>query len=85
VADKTDFIFCAVEKESPYLCGIFESDEDTDRLGFLQFRKAVAMIDHCQNKTGLWPSYTNQKTIVSLPPWKMRELEELEGMNGEAL
>jgi len=71
------FRFLVVEKEPPFLSGLFEFDEDCKRLGYLKYRQAVRQIAECA-MAGVYPGYTDHCTVMELSPWERREIDELE-------
>lgn len=75
IADDVAFVFVAQEKTPPYLISVLELDAEAVRLGEQQMRKAIEIFRDC-SETDLWPGYTDDVELVSLPPWFVRRLEE---------
>lgn len=62
------FLWLVVETEAPYLCRLFEIDQDALDAGHAEFRKHLAMYAACK-KSGVWPGYDLGLEIAGLPPW----------------
>lgn len=62
------FFFLAVEKEPPYLIGIYELDLEAQRVGEDLRRRALDGWAECV-RTGVWPGYDPNPVALSLPGW----------------
>jgi exodeoxyribonuclease VIII len=62
------FFFLAVEKEPPYLVGIYELDLEARQIGDDLRRRALDGWAECA-RTGVWPGYDPMPVSLSLPGW----------------
>jgi hypothetical protein len=69
------FVFCAQEKEPPYLVTVFEVDATSLELGRRQSVEARRIYAEC-SRTGVWPGYSTDVELISLPPWVERQMDE---------
>jgi exodeoxyribonuclease VIII len=68
------FFFIAVEKEPPFLIGIYELDVEAVRLGEALRRRALDGWAECI-RTGIWPGYAETPVSLSLPAWAVSKAE----------
>lgn len=68
-------ILVVQEKDPPYLVETFEPDAPSLRVGRMQTRQAIDIYRECR-RTGRWPGYTDDVTLISLPPWAQRQFTE---------
>lgn len=72
-----DFVFIAIERESPYAVNIMQADEITIGLGRNKFRKYLDMYAEC-NRTNNWYGYNGADsaiTVLTPPRWASIEIE----------
>jgi exodeoxyribonuclease VIII len=62
------FVFLTVEPEFPYLASALMLDEDGIVSGEVAYRRNLDTYAQCKRE-GLWPSYSDEIAIVSLPNW----------------
>ena len=74
--DNTFFCFVAVESEPPYLCQVYELDSRSIQLATVRYEKAMKCLTECQT-SDLWPGYTDTLSILTMPPWHLKQLERL--------
>jgi hypothetical protein len=65
------FLFIAFEKEPPFACTVFQLDEMSLAKGREEYKRALKLYAECL-KTNVWPGYTKQMEIVSIPDWALR-------------
>lgn len=70
------FVFVFVEPEPPYLVTVAQLDEEAMEVGRSLNRLAIERYRDC-TEAGLWPGYTSEIELISLPPWALRQLENL--------
>lgn len=66
--DDAAFVFVVQEKEPPYLTTVMELDSLSLRIGAQRNRQALSIFQHC-TETGVWPGYSDDVALVSLPNW----------------
>lgn len=64
------FIFVAVETEWPYAASAVMLDDISRERGAQLYREDLATYARCL-ESGIWPGYSNQIEIVSLPAWAL--------------
>lgn len=64
------FIFVAVEPEWPYAASAVMLDDISRERGRQLYREDLATYGRCI-ESGIWPGYSNQIEIVSLPAWAL--------------
>lgn len=64
------FIFVAIETEWPYAACAVMLDEQARERGAQLYREDLATYGRCL-ESGIWPGYSNQIEIVSLPAWAL--------------
>lgn len=69
------FVFVAQEKTPPYLVGVYQLDEDALSLGRALNRQAIERYRDCV-ESGIWPGYSTDVEVISLPRWAQRQVEE---------
>jgi hypothetical protein len=65
------FLFVFQEKTAPYLITIAELDDDAIRAGRARNRDACEIWRDC-TQAGVWPGYTDDIELITLPPWAAR-------------
>ena len=77
------FLIGAAEKAPPHLVNVFEIYDDPGDdsydwldLGRKDYRSLLATYAQCL-KTGVWPGYSEEPQSMMLPPWALKELNEL--------
>lgn len=76
--DLTGFKFAAIESDPPHAGKVYELDYTAKSEGQQEFRAMLDLYAQCE-KSGVWPMYDDQEEIISLPDWKLRQIEnELE-------
>jgi len=68
------FVFAVQEKEPPYLVTVCELDATALRIGKEQGRRAAEIYRDCK-EAGVWPGYSTDIELISLPPWAARAEE----------
>lgn len=69
------FLFIAQEKEPPYLVGVYDLDDEAVYAGEVAVRRALERYRDCV-ASGIWPGYSLDIELISLPPYAVRQLEE---------
>lgn len=68
------FVFIAVESEWPYAaCAVMLDEEGIDQ-GRRDYRRNLDTYAQCR-KTGVWPGYSSQIELISLPSWAITQPE----------
>lgn len=73
--DDAAFVFVCQEKEPPYLINIIEPDAEALAAGRARNRHAREVYRDCA-ATGIWPGYSSDIELISLPRWATYQLEE---------
>lgn len=73
---KDQFLFIVVEKEPPYAVAVYSLDQDAIDLGRMEYKRDLGMVKDCLEK-GVWPSFTTDITVVSLPEYIRKQVEGL--------
>jgi hypothetical protein len=73
--DDPGFVFVVQEKTPPYLVTVCELDDIAREAGRQRNRRAVERFRDCR-ESGIWPGYSQDVELVSLPAWATRDLEE---------
>jgi hypothetical protein len=68
LATDVPFAFIAQEKTAPYLITVFEVDAQALQIGRARNRQAIEIFRDC-TEVDLWPGYTGEVELLSLPPW----------------
>ena len=71
LGDDPAFLFVFQEKTPPYLITIAELDDDAIRAGRHRNRDACEIWRDC-TQAGVWPGYTDDIELITLPPWAAR-------------
>ena len=66
------FIFIAVEREPPFLIGIYELSPSAVAQGEREVTRALSEYAECK-RTGIWPGYAPEIVMIDLPMWAMEE------------
>jgi hypothetical protein len=69
---RIDFVFLFMETEPPYAVTPVQLDGEYRRLGEVKWERAVRVWARCL-ATNTWPSYVDQITPVSAPPWALQD------------
>ena len=72
--DDPAFVFIFQEKDPPYLVNVVQLDEEARALGRARNRQAIERFRDC-TAAGIWPGYSDDIELISLPPWAARALE----------
>jgi hypothetical protein len=59
------------EKTPPYLVAVYELDALAMEAGRARNRRAAEMFRDC-TEAGVWPGYSSEVELISLPPWATR-------------
>ena len=70
------FLFVVQEKEPPYLVTVCELDGPALEAGRARNRQAIERYRDCC-EAGVWPGYSTDIELISLPPWAARTEEYL--------
>jgi len=73
--EKEAFVFIVVEKEAPYAVAVYQLDTESVEAGRVQYKRNLGMIAECQNWDE-WPAYSSEVEVISLPKWKLNQLQE---------
>jgi hypothetical protein len=73
--EDTAFLFVVQEKTPPYLVTVVELDARAIQVGRERNRRALEIFRDCQ-QSGIWPGYSNEIELISLPNWALRQHEE---------
>ena len=73
--DTAAFVFIAVEKEAPYLTGVYQLPTQWGEMGAVKARRARELFAECTS-TGVWPGYPEEVRLLSPPTWAVYEFEE---------
>jgi PDDEXK-like domain of unknown function (DUF3799) len=65
------FLFVVQEKTPPYLVAVYELDALAMEAGRARNRRAAEMFRDC-TEAGVWPGYSSEVELISLPPWATR-------------
>lgn len=68
------FVFVAVETIWPYAACAVMLDEESVEAGRRKYRRNLDTYAECR-RTGVWPGYSSQIEIVSLPTWALNQPE----------
>lgn len=74
LGDDPVFVFVALEKTPPYLVNVIQLDVTAMRIGASLNRQAIDIFAECTS-TGVWPGYSNDVELASLPVWYERAHE----------
>lgn len=66
------FLFMVQEKVPPYLCSLFELDDENMQIAAEMNRIAREQFAEYE-ASGYWPGYDDGIGVLSLPPWVIRE------------
>ena len=70
-----DFVFIAVESESPFAAKLYRIDEDSFLIGREAYRKALDSYAYCLEMDE-WPAYEDQEIEeISVPSWAIKKHE----------
>ncbi len=71
LAEDIAFVFIFQEKTAPYLVTVVELDAEAVHVGRALNDRALQVYEEC-TATGVWPGYTSDVELISLPPWATR-------------
>lgn len=69
-----DFIFIAIESESPYASKIYRIDPESLEVGESAYREALNKYAYCKQMNE-WPAYDDEIEEISIPYWAMKQHE----------
>jgi hypothetical protein len=69
--DDPAFVFIFQEKSAPYLVNVVQLDDEAMAVGRERMRLACEMFRDC-TQAGVWPGYSYDIELISLPPWAAR-------------
>lgn len=72
--DDPAFVFIFQEKTAPYLCTVVEIDRPGVLAGRAANDRALEVFRDC-TEAGIWPGYSDEIELISLPFWATRDLE----------
>jgi len=72
--DFSQWIFIAVEKTPPYLCVVYNLDPMAIEYGRTLYRRDLQAYRSCV-ESGIWPGYSPELSIISLPQYRQKEME----------
>ena len=76
IGDKnTSFVFVFQQKTAPYLVTVVELDHEARRIGKERNDVALKTYKRCM-ETGVWPGFTDDIKMLSLPVWAERQHDE---------
>lgn len=76
IGDKnTSFVFIFQQKTAPYLVTVVELDDEARRIGKERNDVALKTYKRCM-ETGVWPGFTDDIKMLSLPVWAERQHDE---------
>lgn len=65
------FIFFCVESEEPYLTAAYVMDDVALQIGRYEYEQAALKYHQCLT-AGVWPGYSEDLQLISLPEWYVR-------------
>ena len=74
--DDPAFVFVFVESAPPHLISFARLDDEAMARGRVLNRRAIERYRDCK-EAGVWPGYSDEIEVISLPPWAYSELETL--------
>lgn len=75
LAEDPAFVLVFQEKAAPYLVTVVQLDDTALRIGAELNRRAIEVFRDC-TESGIWPGYATDITLIGLPAWAERRLEE---------
>jgi PDDEXK-like domain of unknown function (DUF3799) len=75
--DDPAFVFVFVESDPPHLISVAQLDDEAMTIGRALNRIAIERYRDCV-EAGVWPGYSDEIELISLPPWALRQLEALQ-------
>lgn len=78
------FSYIVVEKTPPYAVNVFGPDEAYIQAGETMIRWAMNLLLE-SIKTNRWPAYGEAANTLTLPPWGLRDLEDMADRLGQSL
>lgn len=73
IAEDVVFVFVAQEKTAPYLVTVCELDAEAVHAGRRRNDLALQVFAEC-SATGVWPGYSDDVELISLPAWATYDL-----------
>lgn len=67
------FIFLAIEKDMPHGIGLYEMDAASIQYGQEECYRLLNIYKDCE-ETGIWPCYSTDIEVISLPSWKLTNI-----------
>lgn len=74
--DDPIFLFVIVEKDAPHVVTVAELDAEARRIGRARTDRALEIFRDC-SESGLWPGYTTDVALISLPRYAAYDLEDI--------
>lgn len=75
------FVFAAFEKEEPFAVAAYLAGEHQIALGRAINRRLLNLYAECL-ESDKWPGYQESPTVLGLPAWGMKELQDLQQTEG---
>ena len=75
VADDPAFVFVFQDKAPPWLVTVAELDFQALEIGRARNRQAIERYRDCR-ESGIWPGYSDDIELISLPSWAVPRIEE---------
>lgn len=69
-----DFLFIAIESESPYASKIYRIDVDSIEFGERAYREAMNTYSYCKDMDQ-WPAYEDEIEEIGVPYWALKQYE----------
>jgi len=76
IAESPAFVFVFQEKTAPFLITVVEIDAPSLRVGRAKNARALEVFADC-TATGVWPPYSTDVELISLPAWELSEYGEI--------
>lgn len=68
------FVFVVVEADYPHAAAAYVLDEETMEIARAENRRLLNLYAECK-RTGIWPGYGSGISLLTLPAWAQRQLE----------
>lgn len=72
--EKEGFVYIVVEKEPPYAVAVYQLDLESIEAGRKQYKKNLQLLAECI-EFDEWPAYSSEVEIISLPKWRLNQLQ----------
>jgi hypothetical protein len=70
------FLFVVQEKTPPYLVSVVQLDPESEQIGRERNQRAIERYRDCA-ASGIWPGYTDDIELITLPPWQRSRGDDL--------